>query len=45
VWDGRPVEIYFASQADAQAFAASELGLSGTWADPDGDGNYCIVGP
>ncbi len=43
LWEGRPVEIFFASEDDAQAFAASEFGLSGTWADPDGDGNYCIV--
>ena len=45
VWQGRVIEIAFGSQEDAQAYAADELGLSGTWADPDSDGNYCIVGP
>jgi hypothetical protein len=44
VENGRVVEYSFGSQEDAQAFAERELGLSGTWADPDGDGNYCIVG-
>jgi hypothetical protein len=44
VADGRVVEYSFGSQEDAEAFAARELGLSGKWADPDGDGNYCIVG-
>jgi hypothetical protein len=39
----RVVEIAFASLEDATWFAAAELGLRGTWADPDGDGNYCIV--
>ena len=29
---------------DAEAFAARELGLAGPWDDPDGDGNYCLVG-
>jgi hypothetical protein len=24
--------------------AERELGLAGSWEDPDGDGNYCIVG-
>ncbi len=38
------VEIGFDSLAEATAFAESELGLTGRWADPDGDGNYCIVG-
>ena len=38
------VEIGFGSLEEATAFAESELGLSGRWADPDGDGNYCIVG-
>ena len=44
VENGRVVEYSFGSQEEAEAFAASALGLSGTWADPDGDGNYCIVG-
>jgi hypothetical protein len=38
------LEIAFASEQDAEAFAASELGLAGAWTDPDGDGNYCITG-
>ena len=37
------VEIGFSSLEEATAFASAELGLAGTWADPDGDGNYCIV--
>lgn len=40
----RVVELHFASLDEATVFAASELGLSGRWDDPDGDGNYCIVG-
>ena len=44
VADGRVVEYSFATQAEAEAFAEQELGLTGPWADPDGDGNYCIVG-
>ncbi len=44
VWNGVVVELHFASQADAEAFAARELGLVGSWDDPDGDGNYCLVG-
>jgi hypothetical protein len=44
IWDGVVVELHFASLEDAKAFAASELGLAGHWDDPDGDGNYCIVG-
>ena len=43
VVDGRVIEYSFGSQEEAQAFAESELGVSGQWADPDGDGNYCIV--
>jgi hypothetical protein len=39
----RVLEIAFSTLEDATAFASSELGLAGTWADPDGDGNYCIV--
>jgi hypothetical protein len=39
----RVVEIGCASLDGATAFAREELSLSGTWADPDGDGNYCIV--
>ena len=37
------MEIAFASLEDATAFASVELKLTGTWDDPDGDGNYCIV--
>ena len=37
------VEVHFGSRDEAEAFAAEELGLSGRWDDPDGDGNYCIV--
>ena len=44
VEDGRVVEYSFGTQEEAQAFAERELGRTGTWADPDGDGNYCIVG-
>ncbi|MFL5913318.1 MAG: hypothetical protein ACJ768_22460 [Gaiellaceae bacterium] len=44
VRDGRVVEVGFATLEDAEAFAEQELGLTGTWADPDADGNYCIVG-
>jgi hypothetical protein len=40
----RVVEIGFASLDEATAFAEAEWGLSGRWDDPDGDGNYCIVG-
>ena len=40
----RVIDIAFASEEDAHVFAAAELGLSGRWADADGDGNYCIVG-
>ncbi|HSX21618.1 MAG TPA: hypothetical protein VLE97_02450 [Gaiellaceae bacterium] len=43
--EGRVVEIAFASKEDAEAYVARELDLAGTWADPDGDGNFCIVGP
>jgi hypothetical protein len=39
----RVVEYSFASLEDATAFASAELALTGTWADPDDDGNYCIV--
>ncbi len=41
---GVVVELHFASREDAEAIAARELGLAGRWDDPDGDGNYCIVG-
>ena len=44
VEDGRVVEYSFSTQEEAQAFAERELGLTGTWADPDGDGNYCVIG-
>jgi hypothetical protein len=44
VSEGRVVEYSFGSQEEARAFAEAELGLAGEWADPDGDGNYCIVG-
>jgi hypothetical protein len=37
------VELHFASRAEAEDFAERELGLSGRWDDPDGDGNHCIV--
>jgi hypothetical protein len=37
------VEIGFATLEEARAYAEHELGLSGRWDDPDGDGNYCIV--
>ena len=40
----RVVEIGFASLDQATAFAEAEFGLTGRWDDPDGDGNYCIVG-
>ena len=43
VKDGCVVEYSFGTQEEAQAFVERELGLTGTWADPDGDGNYCIV--
>ena len=43
VADGRVVEYSFGTQAEAEAFAEREFGLTGTWADPDSDGNYCIV--
>jgi hypothetical protein len=43
VLDGVVVELHFASLEDAESYAARELGMSGTWDDPDGDGNYCIV--
>jgi hypothetical protein len=39
----RVIEISFASLEEATVFASRELGLAGTWADPDGDGDYCIV--
>ena len=44
VWNGVVVELHFATREEAEAFAARELGLEGRWDDPDGDGNYCIVG-
>ncbi len=37
-------ELHFKSREDTEAFAERELGLAGRWDDPDGDGNYCIVG-
>ena len=42
--DGHVVERSFGTHEEAEAWAARELGLTGTWADPDGDGNYCVVG-
>ncbi len=44
VWNGVMVELHFTTREDAQTFAERELGLAGRWDDPDGDGNYCIVG-
>ena len=44
VWNGTVVELHFGSREDAEAFAEHELGIAGRWDDPDGDGNYCIVG-
>ncbi len=44
VMNGVVAEMHFASREDAEAFAQRELGLAGRWDDPDGDGNYCIVG-
>ncbi|MEP6977973.1 MAG: hypothetical protein ABI948_07960 [Thermoleophilia bacterium] len=40
----RVAEIGFNSREEATTFAESEFGLTGRWDDPDGDGNYCIVG-
>jgi hypothetical protein len=44
VWRGAVVEVHFGSREEAEAFAERELGISGRWDDPDGDGNYCVVG-
>ena len=40
----RVVELGFESLEEATSFAERNLGLAGRWDDPDGDGNYCVVG-